>query len=241
MDKQVFLDESDFYNQLKIEQVKLLCYYQLSENGIDIFTISDVEDWFHGLSLPKPNKSRILEKVRRSKYFLKGTTDKSFRLHGKTIKDLNDSYKELQEPSDEIINYDTILPKALYENTRGYIERLAKQINASYESNIFDGCAVLMRRLTEVTIILTFKKLDIEDEIMNGDRHVGMKLLIDTAIKNQTLDLTTDSRKCIHKFRELGNFSAHKVYYNCKRKYIQEVIPEYRALIEELSHKAQLI
>ncbi len=39
-------------------------------------------------------------------------------------------------------------------------------------------------------------------------------------------------------FRELGNFSAHKIEYTCKREYIKQEIQQYRALIGELLHKA---
>ena len=39
-------------------------------------------------------------------------------------------------------------------------------------------------------------------------------------------------------FRELGNRSAHKIYYTCKREYIKEKIDQYRAMMDELLHKA---
>lgn len=147
----------------------------------------------------------------------------------------------MEEPTEEIESFDTIIPSSLYSDTRGYIERLAKQINSSYENNIFDGCAVLMRRLIEVLLILAYNNLEIDDEIRENGRFDGMKTLINKSIKNNTLDLSKDSKDCIDRFRELGNFSAHKIHYNCRRTYIQETIPEYRVLVEELLHKADLL
>jgi len=37
-----------------------------------------------------------------------------------------------------------------------------------------------------------------------------------------------------------SHYSAHKITYTCKREYIKEKIDEYRALIDELLHKAGL-
>ena len=42
------------------------------------------------------------------------------------------------ESDEKIAENQTILPEKLYSNTRNYIEQLAKQINASYENNLFD-------------------------------------------------------------------------------------------------------
>ncbi|HTY26322.1 MAG TPA: hypothetical protein VMC85_24560, partial [Desulfomonilaceae bacterium] len=50
-----------------------------------------------------------------------------------------------------------VLPHALVKNTRGYIERVAFQINGSYEKGWFDACAVMMRRLIETLIIECFE------------------------------------------------------------------------------------
>ena len=61
----------------------------------------------------------------------------------------------------------SILPEPDYKSTRGYIESLAKQMNASYEHNLFDGCAVLMRRLVEILLVLSCRNLHIEAEIQD--------------------------------------------------------------------------
>lgn len=182
-----------------------------------------------------------MSRIRKSSDFTKGPEEDSFRLHANTVQSLDEEFDGLEEPTEEIESFDTIIPSSLYSDTRGYIERLAKQINSSYENNIFDGCAVLMRRLIEVLLILAYNNLEIDDEIRENGRFDGMKTLINKSIKNNTLDLSKDSKDCIDRFRELGNFSAHKIHYNCRRTYIQETIPEYRVLVEELLHKADLL
>jgi hypothetical protein len=46
-------------------------------------------------------------------------------------------------------------PRLYNGNTRGYIESPAKQINGSHEQNIFDGCAVSIRRLEEALPVIS--------------------------------------------------------------------------------------
>jgi hypothetical protein len=55
------------------------------------------------------------------------------------------------------------------------------------------------------------------------------------------LNLSRNSKKSIETIRELGNFSAHKISYTCRREYIEQKVSEYRALVEELLHKSGIV
>jgi hypothetical protein len=99
------------------------------------------------------------------------------------VKALAAKFPAVSAKSQEVVDKGSLIPEVDYKGTRGYIESVAKQINASYERNVFDGCAVLMRRLLEVLLILSYRKQNI--------------------------------------FRQLGNFSAHKIEYTCRRESIQ--------------------
>lgn len=148
----------------------------------------------------------------------------------------------MTEKTEDIVSDDTILPESLYKGTRGFIEALAKQINASFENNIFDGCAVLMRRLLEVLLILTYEKIGIESEIKQSD---GSYMLLNGIVSNATshkkLGLSRNTKESLEDFRVIGNFSAHKIYYNAKRKDITSISKNYRATIEELLYKSGII
>lgn len=105
------------------------------------------------LGLHKPNKSRLDRRLRTSKDFIKGSKDGYFRLHAKTITELQDTYKNIDFNTQEIETMNTILSEALYKNNRSYIVNLSKQINASYENNIFvrkfikNGKAIVFKEL----------------------------------------------------------------------------------------------
>ena len=85
--------------------------------------------------------------------------------------------------NEEIKDNQTILPEKLYNNTRNYIEQLSKQINASYENNLFDCTAVMMRRLMEVLIVLMFQNNSIENKILDktGTKYVNLDKMIKIA------------------------------------------------------------
>ena len=42
-----------------------------------------------------------------------------------------------------------VIPLSVVRGTRGYIERVANQINGTYENGWYDACAVMIRRVLE--------------------------------------------------------------------------------------------
>jgi hypothetical protein len=143
------------------------------------------------------------------------------------------------DASEEIISNDALLPKTIYAASPTYIVKLADQINASYDNNIFDGCAVLMRRLLEILLIQTYEKLGCEGDIQNSDGNFRMLDGISNDAKtNGTLKLSRNTKKSLDDFKSVGNFAAHKIKYTTRRGDIQSVARDYRGAIEELLYGA---
>lgn len=184
-----------------------------------------------------PNQSRLAGKFRTTRKIVKAR--RGWRLKGNCIQELESKFPALVEKSQEVIEHGTILPEVDFQRTRGYIESLSKQINASFENNIFDGCAVLLRRLVEILLILSYRHLKIESAIQDSNGNFLMlEAIINDAKNNSILGLSRNGKGSLDVFRQLGNFSAHKIEYTCKREYIAPHIQEYRALFGELLHKA---
>ena len=237
MNLEQFISECGFSDLSETERACHLAFFFLKTKAVQTFKAQTAAKWLVNIGGASPNVSRLDQNLRSSSRTVKAGD--GFRLTGEFIRELERSFPELSEKSQEVIDDGTILPPIDYENTRGYIENLAKQINASYEQNIFDGCAVLMRRLVEVLLILSYQKLNIEAVIKNSSGNYKMlESLIDDAKTNGTLRMSRNSKECLDAFRELGNFSAHKIEYTCRREYIRPVIQQYRALVVELLHKA---
>jgi hypothetical protein len=140
------------------------------------------------------------------------------------------------EFSDEIIPFD------IYKNTQSNIERIADQINKAFYFKIYDGCFVLMRRLLETLLILSFIKLGIEDEIKDPDgSFLKLAKIINRAVSCKPLALTSNSKDNLKSPKVGGDLSAHNPYFCARQKDILNIRLQYRALIEELLHKAGII
>ena len=69
-----------------------------------------------------------------------------------------DISKELGPPEEGLRSVtQSVLPFSVVRNTRGYIERIANQVNGTYENGWYDACTVMIRRLLETLIIEAFE------------------------------------------------------------------------------------
>lgn len=237
-----FIAESDLARLDETQKVLYFAFYHLKKQGVEEFSASDGATWVRENRMGNPNTSRLGARLKATRDTVRGTKASSFRLHHNLVKTLEAKFPQLAEKSQDVVDDGTILPPALYDKTRGYIISLAKQINASYEHNIFDGCAILMRRLEEVLLILSYEHLGIEAAIKDS---AGQYLLLEGIVKNAAgntkLGLSRNAKPTIENIRKLGNYSAHKVTYTCKREYLREQITDFRALVDELLHKAGIL
>ena len=239
MNLQEFSDKQNFLSKKEVEKVAYLAFYQLQINAQVDFIIDEVENWFKALHFSEPNASRLISNLKASSDFTRGERPKSFKLHAKKIKELQSLIPDISIKSTDIDSDGSILPNSLLDGKRSYIQQFGKQINSAYTNNIFDGCAVLMRRMVEVCLIHTYENLGIDSQIRYGPtKYKDLKEIIKDAITNPDVNLTPDTKDCLDEFRELGNLSAHQLYYNCKPEEINRVKKKFRLLVEELFNKA---
>lgn len=134
----------------------------------------------------------------------------------------------------------TILPSQLFENIASYnIQAICKQINASYENNLYDCTCVMMRRLLEGLLVLTYQNYGIEEEITDKSGwHLTLDKIIKNASQNSILALSANTKRDMALFKNIGNYSAHKIWYNATKQDIEPHMLKYRVIIEELMHKA---
>lgn len=229
-----FFRKCNFFDLSEVEKIKHLYFYQFAKEKKSDFTVKEISNLLSQEGFSTPNTSRLKDKLKKSRDFIKGVRTDSFTLQKKIKEDFKNEFPELNEDFEEIITIDTILPNSLYINTRGYIEKLAKQINSSYENNVFDGCAVLMRRLLEVLLILGYEHINKKTEIEENGELKNLNFIINYTLSNNPFSLSKGTRECLDDFRKLGNFSAHRIQYNCRKTEIKNVAMEFRVCIEEL-------
>lgn len=233
------IDEYSAEKKSKIEFAFLFVWYHYVATNNEI-SITEINNYFAQNELSKYNTSYLRDDLRKSKYITKGSQLNYYKPHRNLIVLLNSKYEFVIEKDEEIDTDDTILPNELFKNSRGYLENLSKQINGCYNNNLFDGCAVLMRRLLEVLLIHSYEAEGKESLIIENDGYRNLSYIINFLISNKAVKLSKEAMEVLDEFRQVGNFSAHKIQYNAKRKDIDNLKLKYRMTIEELLYKSKI-
>lgn len=156
---------------------------------------------------------------------------------------IQDAAHRVARPPSEVMaaTNEPVLPHSLFNNTRGYIERVVYQINRTYDQTCYDACAVMVRRLVEILIIEAFENHKILSKIKNpsGD-FFYLQDLITIAISESTWSLGRNTKKGLNKLKTIGDQSAHSRRYNARRAYIDDIIIDLRTVAEEFLYLAGL-
>ena len=134
-----------------------------------------------------------------------------------------------------------VIIMSLVRGTRGYIEKIANQINGAYEKGWYDACAVMLRRLIETLIIETFEHHKIEVKIQNssGD-FLYLRDLIDKALAENTWNLGRNTKQALPKLKDIGDKSAHSRRFVAQRGDIQPLLADIRTVVQELLYLSKL-
>jgi hypothetical protein len=94
-----------------------------------------------------------------------------------------------------------IFPLALIAKAhRGYLTTIARQMNGCAREGFYDACAVMMRRLVEISIIEAFEKRGIATKIKDakGD-YLQLTALVDHALVETSFTLSRNGKSCFAK------------------------------------------
>lgn len=163
----------------------------------------------------------------------------SAKAAARLAKDIQASIDEVLLPPQEVVppGQQPILLTALITNTRGYIEKIGHQINATYLATCYDACAVMIRRLIEVLIIEAFEHHKLRAKILDANgNYLHLADLIAAALNEKSWQLEQTTKKALGRksFKTMGDRSAHSRKYNAKRPYIDEIVDELRVVVEDL-------
>lgn len=134
-----------------------------------------------------------------------------------------------------------VIMMSLVRGTRGYIERVANQINGSYENGWYDACAVMLRRLIETLIIEAFEHHNIASKIQNANGDfLYLRDLIDKTLVETSWNLGRNAKQALPKLKDIGDKSAHSRRYIAQRGDIQPLLADIRTVVQELLFIAAL-
>jgi len=146
-------------------------------------------------------------------------------------------------PPEEGLRAEThrVIPMSIVRGTRGYIEKVANQINGCYEKGWYDACAVMTRRLLETLVIEAFERHNIASRIKNaqGD-FLYLGDLIDRCLKEASWNLARNIKQAMPKLKEVGDKSAHSRRYVAQRGDIDPLAQDVRSVVQELVYLAGL-
>ncbi|PKL22547.1 MAG: hypothetical protein CVV48_01800 [Spirochaetae bacterium HGW-Spirochaetae-4] len=240
-----YIELVELINKTELERTKYLCYYHYREKNVSMFTMALILDLFTCCGFNRPNATRLKNKLIKGK-------DKIMLLSKEKVGTLifipvifQSLEKELSGNWTDTLTIESnseLFEESKFCGKRNFLDRLIRQINFSYSNNCFDGCAVLMRRLFEVLLVLSYQNLEIEACIIDEQgNHFMLERLVKEAVQNKSLNLSSRVRKHLNSFREVGNNSAHSITYTAGKKDIDDIKTNYRVMMEELYNKAGLI
>lgn len=240
-----FIDTTKMVNMNEVARAKYLCFYQYKETGQHEFTLGQIADLMEQGGFYRPNISRLKMNLitgsKKSMTICKGMKT-SLAFTTAVLERMEKEWGGLWVDNEAIVSSSEIIDESKFYGKRNYLDRLILQINHSYAYNCYDACAVLMRRLFEVLLILVYQNCGIDDEIKNlsGYGYLGLEKIVANAKSNKTLMLSRNKQE-YDTFREVGNFSAHNITYIAGKKDIDDIKLNYRVMLEELYAKAELL
>jgi hypothetical protein len=136
---------------------------------------------------------------------------------------------------------DHILPQESFAGTRKYLERLAFQVNGSYQFGLFDACMVMSRRLIEVLLILAFEHRGAEGAIKDHGEYLMLKDIIKVARSGHHIKLARGNGDILEKVKQVGDTAAHSKSYVTTKTDVDDLKHDLRRAVSDLMHLANLV
>lgn len=243
MNAKEYADKIGIGKLSELEKAKLLMFYHYKTYGQICFSMKEISDILVEFGQSKPNTSRLRKKLLDTEYFRADEGNpRQIRFTNMGLDSLNDEQSSWWEDVQTIESNSELIDEEKFCGIRGYLDSLIRQINHSYSSNCYDAAAVLMRRLFEILLIQSYQAHGIDDQIKDP-RGVGYQMLekiVANAKSNQILKLSRVKNK-FDEFRNIGNSSAHNIFYLASKKDIDDIKHDYRVALEELYNKSGLM
>lgn len=192
---------------------------------------------------PGQNVSRLTAKLasdRKRASRVPGSA--AWRLHPRAQGEFDKLYSHLLGVKPKPVETNSVLPHELFTGTRGYIEKVVLQINASFDLSLFDCTAVMCRRLLETLIIEVYEAAGRAAAVQNADGNFYMfSDLLRILLSDKAFNLGRNAQQGLKDFKKLGDLSAHSRRYNARSTDIEHIQNGIRIASEELLHLARLI
>lgn len=244
MDLNDFISNYPFHEFTHFQRFTYISFFYTKVLNKAQFTFNEVKTSLETQGYPVKNTSYLKKQIKKSRDFIT-ITAYTYSLSPKCKASLSEIIDLSQNtpPSNTVINNgDFLLDESVFSGQRGFITPLVEEINWTYKYGKYNSCAVIMRRVFEIVLILSFEENNLSEKIQDPKgNYMQLKNIVNIAKDNKTsLKLSRDVDK-YKQFRELGNLGAHKVRSLVRKNDIDNVIVSYRHALEELYRSAKLL
>ncbi len=235
-----FLQVIDHERLTVLDRALALLWWVGRENASNGLSARDICETLERNGHPKQNIFRLNSSLVSDRRTAKADADK-WRLHPRAKKELDEKFADIAGSNPEPPATDSVLPREIFESTRGYIERIVYQLNASYDQTLFDCCAVMCRRILETLLIEVYESVGRAHNVKDQDGHFFMFARLLTYFeKDPQFHPSRNALKGLKDFKALGDLSAHNRRFNARRDDIDRVRDGLRIAAEELLNLAGL-
>lgn len=235
------LQKADVPNRAVDRACAILWWFRRQQHG-DGLSAKEIALAIEQSGFPRVNYSRLDEQLSKDCRVHRVPGARSWRLKNSVLDEYDKNFLAIIGAPRPLPATDSVLPRTLFSNTRGYIEKVVNQINASYDAALYDCSAVMCRRLIETLIIEVYEHSGRASAIKGADGNFFM--LSDLArmlLSDSAFNVSRNARKGLEDFKRLGDLSAHSRRYNAHPADIDRVRDGLRVAAEELLHIAGLV
>ena len=241
MNEVEFLQSIDQPKNTAADRACALLWFRGRDDATLGLTASEICSFIESVGHPKQNASRLDKQLSRDKRTVKVPGGNGWRLNLKSRANLDNSYRTVVRSPRRAKPSDSVLPHELFHNTRGYLEKVVYQINASYDAALYDCCAVMCRRLLETLIIEAYEAEGRSETIKaQDDNYFMFSDLLRVLEADNKLKLSRNGMKGLKDFKRIGDQSAHNRRFNARRSDIEKIENGLRVASEELLHLSSL-
>jgi hypothetical protein len=217
----------------------ILCWHDFRCAGTEM-SVWEIAKLMTSFGLGNPNRARLEAKLSRSPFTLRGNN--GFKLRAGARDAIRQSLPGAFEPAPPEINLETgYLPRQVWNKTRGYFEKVCRQLNGSYQFGFYDAALVMIRRAAETLIIEAYEYLKREGEIKDAEGNYFMLgELVNRSSAAGGLSLGREAKAALKEMKKLGDRSAHNRRYNAVKADLDDIRGGVRVVADELINIASL-
>jgi len=228
-----FLTKLSQDNPTRLEQAIALLWYYNVKQEYEERSASDLVSDLEEDSFGRPNITKLRAGLKKSKLTVSGSRPDTFRINAGRFSELSKKYGHLINFVETEVT-SSVLPIEFFQGKRIYLERMANQINGSYDYGFYDACAVMIRRLMESLIIEVFFHQNRTSEIKLNNVILPLDKLINKIINDNQVQLGRNIPKGMNLIKDFGDTAAHDRTYITRQEDIDDNKNSIRKVINEL-------